>query len=159
MLTAADVHQLNAADLRALLAAGHPIDPATLDGAEYDGTSLNLPTWVERLTWKKFRKVFRRDAAGTLRGWNVRLRDMHVFGHFEVVPARGRRTPFPVEQALLLDYGRGANGVSPLHFVRDPLVAVNAGSSQLLLGGSYVEVFGGAPPIATPSYFTLDLRS
>ena len=57
------------AELRAHLLAGHPIDPAALDDTEYHGISLGLPGWVDRLTWKKFFKVFHRDGAtGRLRG-------------------------------------------------------------------------------------------
>ena len=54
--------------------AGHPVDPAQLEGWVYRGTSLGLPSLVERLTWKTFQKAFWRDpATGRLLGWNVRL--------------------------------------------------------------------------------------
>ncbi|RLB64229.1 MAG: hypothetical protein DRI90_05055, partial [Deltaproteobacteria bacterium] len=57
-----------------LLTSGHSIDPRQLDDVEYRGISLGLPAIVEKLTWKKFKKVFHRDpATGVLRGWNVRM--------------------------------------------------------------------------------------
>lgn len=148
--------------LRALLAAGHPIDPAALANTTYRGISLGLPAWVERLTWKKFTKAFHRDPRdGRLRGWNVRieqdgldrpwrprLRDGRpwTFGHFAVVSERDR---------LLLDYGAGGNRrLDPLGLLRDPLVALRAGSVERLLGWSYLAI--GPVDVPTPSYFLLE---
>jgi hypothetical protein len=142
MLTAPEIHRMSRRELRALLAAGHPFDASELAG-EYLGTSLGLPRFVEKLTWKNFKKVFRRDEAG-LAGWNVRLRDNHVFGHFRVVP----HAP-----GVLLDYG-AVDGGGALKVVRDPLVAVNPGSSALLLGWTYLQI--GRFSVGTPSYFTLE---
>jgi hypothetical protein len=150
------------AELRMRMANGHPIEASCLDDTTYRGISLGLPAWVERLTWKKFTKAFHRDPhAGNLRGWNVRIeqdgldrpwrarvRDGRpwTFGHFEVVADHDR---------LLLDYGAGGNGrLDPLRMLRDPLVAVHAGSVELLLGWSYLAI--GPAKVPTPSYFLLE---
>lgn len=155
--------------LAEVLRAGHPIDPYALDDRQYRGISLGLPRWIERLTWKKFRKTFHRDPnTGALRGWNVRIvqngldapdepmkkrGEPFTFGHYEVVETTGRRVPNGA-QGLLIDYGRGGNGaLDPLSRMRDPLVALEPGSTERLLGWSYVDLGFGS--IGTPSYFLL----
>ncbi len=158
-------------ELAAALGAGYPIDPHALDDTQYRGTSLGLWGWVERLSWKKFRKTFHRDpVTGALRGWNVRLvqdgldapdtpmtrqdGSAITFGHYEVVPTDGHSVPNGA-QGLLIHYGRGGNGpLSSTGRVRDPLVAVHEGSVDLLLGWSYVDL--GFARLGTPSYFTLE---
>ncbi len=158
------------AGLAAALAAGHAIDPAALDDSAYEGTSLGLPGWIERLTWKKFQKVFHRDpATGELRGWNVRLAQNGVgapcvplveagervtFGHYRVAPMEGYTPPKPCGPGLMLDYKFGARGaLDPLGALRDPIVALEPGSVEHLLGWSYLDVAG--VPVSTPSYFAL----
>jgi hypothetical protein len=169
------VHTLWSLDNRALfarLASGFAIDPRALDGATYRGTSLGLPALVDKVAWKTFQKTFHRDpATRELRGWNVRLEQDGVdapsrprrgsdgnpitFGHFQVVSAHGRRVPGGVEQGLLLDYGKGASSpLDPLARLRDPIVAIEAGAVDLLLGWSYLEM--GPLRIRTPSFFTLE---
>lgn len=169
MIQFEEVLRLPRRSLRELLLAGHAIDPDALADIEYRGTSLGLPAFVERMTWKTFQKVFCREPeTGTLRGWNVRVEQRGLgapsqpklrgglpftFGHYAVVPldpAAGRRC----RQGLLLDYGRGGNGFDPLHLVRDPVVALNPGSAELLLGWTYLQL--GALRIPTPSYFLLE---
>jgi hypothetical protein len=149
-------------ELRARLANGYPIAPSRLDDTTYRGISLGLPAWIERLSWKKFTKVFHRDPRdGRLRGWNVRIEQDGLerpwrarvrggrpwtFGHFAVVAERER---------LMLDYGAGGNArLDPLGLLRDPLVALHAGSVDLLLGWSYLAV--GPAKLPTPSYFLLE---
>jgi len=161
-VTRADLLAMSRADLRARLANGHPIDPARLDGTTYRGISLGLPAWVERVTWKKFAKAFRRDPdTGDLRGWNVRIEQDGLdrpwrprtrngtpwtFGHFTVVRERDR---------LVLDYGAGSDRLTdPLRLLRDPLVALHAGSVSLLLGRSDLAL--GPARVPTPSYFLLE---
>jgi len=151
--------------------AGHAIPAAELAEFEYRGVSLGLPQVVERLTWKKFKKVFHRDPRGFLRGWNVRLEqnglhepcvpkrrggEIATFGHFRVEPAAKYRPPESLDPgALVLDYGLGGNRRREgLTWVRDPVVAVNAGSALLLLGWTYLESPLG--PVGTPSFFTLE---
>jgi hypothetical protein len=171
MRTAKDFETLGKAALAEALLAGHPVDSEALDDSVYRGVSLGLPAFVDRLAWKTFAKVFHRDRArGVLRGWNLRVEqtgtagdivpkkkkgeDFH-FGHFVVRPARRYRTPRLLRHALVLDYGLGGNPLlDPTCFVRDPIVAVNRGSADLLLGWTYLDVAGLR--IGTPSYFTLE---
>ena len=73
-MKASDLLQLARPQLAKLLCEGHSIDPAALDDTEYRGVSLGLPAFVDRMTWKTFKKVFHRDpGTGRLRGWNVRV--------------------------------------------------------------------------------------
>jgi hypothetical protein len=159
MIAIEDLLRMDRAGLARLLHDGHPIDPRALDDTEYRGISLGLPAFIERLTWKTFKKVFCRDGE-RLRGWNVRMkqngiagpfeplmkRGAFTFGHFEVVACDGR---------LDLDYGRGHNGaLDPLRALCDPLVSLEAGSVELLLGRSDVGI--GTLRFATPSYFCLE---
>lgn len=162
--------QMRQRDLRAALIGGHAIDPLHIEGSEYRGISLGLPAWIERLSWKIFRKTFHRDvASGELRGWNVRMRQVEgedllapsvplerrgvprAFGFYRVMPAVGRKLPAPVHHGLLIDYG--ARGGGSFRCMRDPLVAVHAGSADMLLGWSFVEL--GLFRFGTPSYFLL----
>lgn len=146
--------------LAELMARGHAIDEHALDDSQYRGISLGLPHVVERLTWKTFRKAFHRDRdTGRLRGWNERLQQtgldgpsipLERFGHYGVT-ALGR-TPRPCGPGLLIDYQLGSRG--PLARVRDPIVALEAGSVERLLGWSFVEL--GFMQIPTPSYFLLE---
>lgn len=150
-------------ELMALLRQGHPIDPDALADREYRGVSLGLPSVVERLTWKTFKKVFHRDG-DRLRGWNVRMQQTGLegpwrpkerggapitFGHFAVIDARGR-APVGCDQGLLLDYSPEGG---PLGRLRDPIVALEAGHADLLLGWSYLAF--GRRSIGTPSFFAL----
>lgn len=171
MKQAADFLALRRDQLAAALAAGHPIEPGALADRVYRGVSLGLPALVDRLAWKTFAKVFHRDRERQLlRGWNLRLEqtgldgplvprrrgghDFH-FGHFHVLDAAGYALPRPLPQALVLDYARGGNRrLDPARAVRDPIVAVNAGSAELLLGWTYLEL--GKLRIGTPSFFTLE---
>jgi hypothetical protein len=170
-MKSSDFLEMRGHELREAFAAGHPVDIDALADTEYRGVSLGLPTFIERLSWKKFKKAFcRDDQRGGVRGWNVRLQQNELdgpsmpklrhgqpftFGHFAVVDATGRKMPVPGAPTVLLDYGQGENAWSDVNrFVRDPLVAVNAGDMQLLLGNMYFEV--GLLRIPTPSYFTLE---
>lgn len=168
---ARDFWELSRRELRQALARGFPIDPGTLDDTEYKGTSLGLPAWIERLTWKKFKKVFHRDPVnGLLRGWNVRLEqndlaepciplikrgEPFTFGHYVVVDPKERRVPAHAGRGLLIDYGLGLNPrLDPMSLLRDPIVCVNEGDPRLLLGWSYLDL--GWFRLGTPSFFTLE---
>ena len=165
MLSAEDVQTMGPRDWKRLLNEAHPVDESDLEGMEYLGTSMGLPRTVERLTWKTFVKAFVRDEpGGVLRGWNVRLRQERgeeayapmarsgipvTFGHFHAVEPAGDHG------GLTLDYGLGGNAPWDLtRLVRDPLVAVNRGSSDLLLGTMALQM--GPWCIPTPSFFTLE---
>lgn len=165
-----DLLNLDRASLADLLRRGHPIDPRALDDTEYRGVSLGIPGIVESLTWKTFKKVFHRDAeTGRLRGWNVRM-EQHgldgpwrpmmkrgqplTFGHFVVVEPQAGEVPAGCDRGLLIDYGRGGNRrFDPVSRLRDPIVALEAGSAELLLGWSYLQI--GARKVGTPSFFCL----
>ncbi len=160
---------LGGAGLRAALEGGHPVAPEALDDSRYLGVSLGLPGFVDALLWKTFMKTFRRDpASGALRGWNVRLEQTGwegppvpkirrgrpvTFGHYAVVPAP-QGTPRTPSGALLLDYGAGGNpALDPAGLLRDPVVALEAGGVDLLLGWTYAAL--GPLAVPTPSYFLL----
>jgi hypothetical protein len=153
--------------LARLMREGHPIDPRALDDSQYRGVSLGLPGLVVKMTWLKFRKTFHRDPeTGTLRGWNVRLEQNGLdapslprtkkgrtwaFGHYEVV--RGDERVPRGSQGLLIDYGLGGNrGFGGR--IRDPLIALSAGSADALLGWSYLDL--GLARVGTPSWFLLE---
>ena len=176
-LNASDLWSLTNEELLNRITTGHPIAAEDIENTVYRGVSLGLPSWIERLTWKKFRKAFFRDpSARVLRGWNIKLRQNGIhaedipverkgkplcFGHYEVVSTSGYTMPQkdgkPVycHRGLLLDYGKGKN---PPHLkaLRDPIVAVNPGDSSLLLGWTYLDV--GVAQVPTPSFFTLERR-
>lgn len=169
MITREDLWEMSRAELGATLAAGHPIDLEALRGP-YRGVSLGLGGLIERLSWKTFRKRFERGAgAGDIIGHNERLRQTGLhgpaepmrdrrgkiksFGPFRVAPLPPGGSPFHCRAGVLLDYSAFLPSYSPLSKLRDPLVAVNEGSSELLLGASYLAIGNG---IKTPSYFTLE---
>jgi len=171
VLTRDDLLTMSRPELLAVLRNGHPIDPRDLDDTEYAGISLGLPEVVERLTWKKFKKTFHRDPrSGALRGWNVRIQqdgldrpwvpmyrggEPKTFGHYQVVDPTGVPMPADCHGGLLIDYGRGGNRrFDAIGLTRDPVVAVNPGSAELLLGWSYIEL--GFTRFGTPSFFSLE---
>jgi len=170
--TPSELLGLSRRELMELLRAGHPIDPARLDDQAYCGISLGLPAWVERLSWKKFEKVFHRDPrSGVLRGWNVRVAQNALdapwlpltqagrpvtFGHFRVVAPAGHRVPIGCDRGLLIHYGLGpGRRLDPLRRLRDPIVALEPDSVDPLLGWSYLAVVAGVI-MPTPSFFVLE---
>ena len=63
--------------------------------------------------------------------------------------------PRPCNRGLLLDYGLGGNPPwDPLSRMRDPIVALAPGRSDLLLGWSYLDL--GRIDVPTPSFFLLE---
>jgi hypothetical protein len=157
--------------LRARIVAGHPVDPAAIEGWAYRGTALGLPRFVEGLTWKTFQKTFWRDpASGRLLGWNVRLEqdgpdarsrpklrrgEPVTTWHYEVVAPAGVPAPRGFDRGLIIDYGRGSNPwYDTIRATKDPLVAVEAGSADLLVGVSYLAL--GGLCLETPTYFVLE---
>lgn len=171
MVSTTKLLSMSRRELKGLLTGGHAIEPADLDDTEYRGVSLGLPSVVERLTWKKFKKVFHRDPdSGQLRGWNVRMAQNgldrpwfpllegglpRTFGHYRVVVPSGSEVPAGCDRGLLIDYGKGGNGrLDPLRFLRDPIVALEKGSCELLLGWSFLDL--GVTRIGTPSFFYLE---
>ncbi len=172
-MTPEDVYALTTDGLYRLLAEGHRVSPDAIAEHEYRGVSLGVPGWVERLSWKKFRKSFHRDETGALMGWNTRLRQNGLeqpdrpmekkgapftFGPYGVFPMDAYRLPkrrggqVRADQALMLDYGARPN---PPHLsrLRDPLVSVHEGDASLLFGWSYLDL--GFTSRTTPSFFLL----
>lgn len=171
MSTVHDLLPLGYRDLWAAMDAGHPIDASALDDTEYHGVALGNPGWVEALTWKTFKKVFLRDpASGVLRGWNVAVEQNGVDGPFVDREKRGKRITYwhygvrhaaeyrppggGHQQGLMIDYGLGERGLLNVQrLIRDPLVAIDAGSVELLLGYSYAAL--GVAALPTPTFFVL----
>jgi hypothetical protein len=167
MLTASMISTMSAPALVELLRNGHAIDPEQLVG-DYRGVSLGLPRALERVTWKTFRKSFFRGEGGRIEGHNVRMEQTGltgpsvpatkngapiVFGPFVVTSLPADGGPFGCFQGVLLDYGAKHPTWHPLAGVRDPLVALEAGSADLLLGATYLAI--GPLGLRTPSFFTL----
>lgn len=171
MIKRDDVIGMNNRERMALLRAGHAIAPAALDDFAYRGISLGLPKLVERLTWTTFQKTFYRDpSTGHLRGWNVRVEQRGLdaetvpkmkhgapftFGHYRVIAPSEVRVPDGCDRGLVIHYGLGGNAaLDPINRGRDPLVALNEGDASLLLGWTYLDVFGLL--VSTPSFFLLE---
>jgi hypothetical protein len=165
---------LNKKELRSLLTTSHPLNPEDLAGYVYKGTSVGMPGWVDKALWKTFAKTFYKDPeTGQIRGWNIKLKQGKLgdnkieplktwsgkpktFGHFHVISAADYKTmPLPCHHGLMLDYGLGANSrLDPSRLIRDPLLAIQPGNSDFLIGWSYVAL--GSRPIGTPSFFVLE---
>jgi hypothetical protein len=170
MPTARELRSASNDELREAIVDGHPIDPADLEGWTYRGTSLGLPKAVELVTWKTFQKTFHRDPdTGRLVGWNVRLEQDGIDApsrpklkdgvpvtewHYEVISPEGVPLPDGFDRGLVIDYSRGPNPPGIMQTIKDPLVALNPGSADELIGVSYVAVFGRT--VETPTYFTLE---
>lgn len=153
-------------ELFAIVQRGAPLDLEALDDTRYTGIDLSMPALFHRLMWKTFRKTFHRDGnTGVLRGWNVKVeqtgwdtppepkRDRRgrpiTFGHYEVRPAEGRRFPKGWQGGHYLDYHAAGNRFFdfPARAGWCPLVTVNPGSSELLLGWEVFKVAGALVPI------------
>lgn len=156
--------------LRQRIAEGHRVDAAALEGWAYRGTVLGMPRLVERATWQTFQKTFyRQPDTGRLVGWNVRLhqdgpgapsRPLTSNGvpvttwPYEVVEPAGTPVPPGFDRGLLIDYGPFAGVVDSMRVVKDPLVALEPGNADTLLGVSFISVGGRC--VETPTYFLLE---
>jgi len=150
--TLEDVLAMSSRELGALVDGAMPLDLEALADTTYTGIDLSMPELFHKLMWKTFRKTFHRDPrTSALRGWNVKVeqtgheappapkRDRHgralTFGHYEVREAAGLRFPSGPRGGHYLDYRVAGNRRSdPARFGYCPLVAVNEGSMELLLG-------------------------
>lgn len=164
-----EIWGLSASELHACLLGGKVIEADALANADYRGVSLGLPRFVERMTWKTFRKSFRRGTDGEVSGLNVRLeqtglegraiakRDRRgrevTFGPFAIGPLPPTGTPFGCSTGVVFDYGQRHPSWHPIGRTRDVVVALDD-AHELLLGALYVEIAGFA--FRTPSYFTLE---
>lgn len=167
-MKAEDVWTMTAAERLACLRGGGALAPEVLAGADYRGVSLGLPRLVERLTWKTFRKSFRRDEGGAVSGLNVRLEqtglegaavpkrsrrgEVATFGPFAIVPLPEGGTPFGCDAGVVFDYGARHPAWHPIGYTRDVVVSLDP-DHTLLLGALYVEL--GGFTMRTPSFFTL----
>lgn len=171
--TARELRTADRKTLRDAIVNGYPVDPASLEGWVYRGTSLGLPTIAEKLTWKTFQKTFWRDpSSGRLLGWNVRLEQDGIDApsrpkmqrgrpvtqwHYEVLEPAGVPMPEGFGRGLIIDYARGPNPPGAVRITKDPLVALKEGSADELIGVSYLVVGGRC--VETPTYFTLERES
>ncbi len=173
MIDPKDLLGIERRELTQMLIDGYPIEPEALDDTEYKGVSLGVPEFVEKLTWKKFKKTFCRDPeTGELRGWNMRIEQSPIddpsweptllktgepktFGHYRAVDIEGYKMPLRSVPGLMLDYGLGGNAPWDfVRFLRDPIVSLHSGNANLLLGWSYLDF--GLGRFGTPSFFSLE---
>lgn len=170
-LTLEDLMAMDATALHGVLCRGHALDPDALAGRQFLGVDLSLPGWARALLWHTFRKTFVRDeTTGELRGWNVRmeqhgidgaripLKDRHgkpiTFGHYRLRRAEGVAFPKGYRGAHYLHYGEAGNPFFDLaRLGRTPLVAVNEGRQDLLLGWEIFQV--GPAKLPLPLYWAL----
>lgn len=169
-LSLEDLMAMDARELDALMGRGHPLEPEVLAGRMYLGVDLSLPGWARKLLWHTFRKTFVEDDAKGVRGWNVRMEQHGVdgarvplkdrrgeprtFGHYRVRSAEGLRFPKGWSGPHFLDYGVAGNTLTdPAALGYTPLVAVNAGSQDLLLGWEVLKL--GPLFLPMPLYWAL----
>jgi hypothetical protein len=163
---------MNRHQLREIITRANPLDLTALEEKQYQGVDLSLPPFINRILWKTFRKTFHRDPqSGVLRGWNVRMEQTGIdgprvpktnrdgnpwtFAHYEVRSATGLRFPRGWKGPHYFDYGVTGNPFGE-NLGYTPVVAVNQGSMDLLLGW---EVFKLGPLfIPLPDYWALRLE-
>ena len=166
-----DLLRMTTNELHEVVAAARPLDPDALADTQYQGIDLGMPAVFHKLMWRTFRKTFHRDpATGTIRGWNVRMEQRGVegpqapmtdarggprtFGHYVLRPGDDLTFPRGVRSPWVLDYGIAGNPWwDAARLGLCPLVAVNEGSSELLLGW---EVFRVGPAwVPLPDHWIL----
>jgi|LNFM01.1.fsa_nt_gb hypothetical protein len=152
-----DLYRASNAELERVLSEGVAPSFDELVGWEFDGMNVGFMTGL--LGLRKFRKGFYdgrpRVASGPepfVHGYNIPVRQDGVerphrakpsdespkrFGFYRVYNASLSKAHRRYPNALLLDYGLGANGLDPSGFLRDYLVKVD-GSRDLLLGKAYL---------------------
>lgn len=133
--------------LEAILQAGKSPSFEEMEDWEFKG--FNTPWWAKVVGIQRFKKgFFKRGtlyfgynipvAQGAPAGvWKCKPSDESPkrFGFYEVIPADSR---YP--HALLLDYGKGGNGLRPEGLLRDYLVQVSPDDPTLLLGKAYLQL-------------------
>src|SRR5262245_23230808 len=162
-----EILRMESRDLFAIVARGEPLELDAIADTAYTGIDLSMPPLFHRLFWKSFRKTFHRDPqSGALRGWNVKVEQTGwdrppeprrdgkgrplTFGHYEVRSAEGQRFPRGWKGGHYLDYRVAGNKLFdfPARAGHCPLVSVNAGSSELLLGWEVFNFGGLLVPLA-----------
>ena len=173
-LTLDDLLKMTNAQIRQIMMKAHPIDLDSLKNTMYLGIDLSLPKIMNMILWKTFRKTFYRDPeTGELRGWNVRMEQTGwegrgkpktdskgrqiAFGHYRVLPARGLKFPGGWSGDQFLDYTTAGNHwYDPAALGYCPLVAVNRGRNELLLGWEIFKV--GPLFVPLPDFWALKLE-
>ncbi|MBK8999797.1 MAG: hypothetical protein IPM35_29110 [Myxococcales bacterium] len=164
--TLEDLMSMSNAERFAIVERALPLDLEALADTTYTGVDLSMPALFHRLFWKSFRKTFHRDpVSGRLRGWNVKVeqtgwdsapapkRDRAgrplTFGHYEVRSAAGLPFPRGWKGEHYLDYRDAGNrfGDFPARMGYCPLVSVNPGQSDLLLGWEVFNLGGLLVPL------------
>lgn len=163
-----DLTRLPPSQLEAILRYGERPDFAALDGWIFRGTNLVPPgSWL----FPKFAKGFfteTRNGKTRTMGYNVPCARGPLDEPWKLLPDPARMKPFgfyevrPVELGerigyypgtLLLDYGKGQNGLDPSRQLRDYLVQVEPGNKDLYLGRAF---FSLGPVWADAGYFALE---
>jgi hypothetical protein len=158
-ITLEQLLEMNRHELFDIVRRGTPLDVDALADTTYTGVDLSMPALFHKLMWRSFRKTFHRDPrSGALRGWNVKVeqtgwaeppepkRDKRgqalTFGHYEVRSAAGLRFPRGWSGGHYLNYQVAGNLPQdfPARAGYCPLVSVNPGSSELLLGWEVFKV-------------------
>lgn len=165
-ITLDQLQRMSNNELYEIVRQGNPLDLDAIADHTYTGIDLSMPAWFHKLMWKSFRKTFHRDAqTGRIRGWNVKVEQVGwdspppakrnsagkaiTFGHYEVRTAKGQKFPRGWQGGHYLDYRFAGNHFYdfPANAGYCPLVSVNAGDSELLLGWEIFKVAGNAIPL------------
>ena len=147
-----DLARLPASQLEQIMRYGERPDFAALDGWIFKGANVRPPgKWM----FPKFSKGFFTETRGgkrTTMGYNVPCKRGSLDTPWELLPDPTHMKPFgfyqvrPVElgerigyypNSLLLDYGKGENGLDPSRQLRDYLVQVEPNNKDLYLGRAY----------------------
>ncbi len=172
---ALELYKNHSSELEQLLTNGTAPTFDELLGWEFDGTNVGFMPGV--LGLRKFRKGFYRGKnladpgpEPCIHGYNIPVYQDGVdkphrakpsdespkrFGFYRVHSGAANKNFCKYPNALLLDYGLGANGWDPSRFLRDYLVKVHTGSADVLLGKAYLSL-GIIKPFA--GYFLLQRR-
>lgn len=171
---------LSKKELESILVNGEAPPEATLSGHIYRGLNVGLLARLGGV--QKFAKGFfksqvsedgtyyfgynvavRQNGAG--REWSLKekkvrtdagqfAKDLNRFGYYRVYPVRAEEKDNKYPNALLLNYGTSLNSsVSPTRVLRDYLVCVEPGNTDLLLGKAYFKL---GPARILAGYFLLE---
>ena len=151
---------------------GTAVDADAVRNTQYLGIDLSMPKLFNLVAWKTFRKTFVDDGHGGIRGWNVRMRQTGwsgpgqpivkrgkpvTFGHYLLAKGDGVRFPKRLNFPTYLDYWNAGNSALDVaKFTRSPLVTVNAGAHDLLLGWEVFKV--GGVQLGIPDFWALQLE-
>jgi hypothetical protein len=155
-----DLARLPESELEHVLRYGEPVDFAAIDGFLFHGANLVPPgQWLFPKFVKGFFTEKRLDGSGVSKGhptgYNIGAARGSLAEPWHLLPDPQRPKPFGFFEcrtigvgerlslypgSLLLDYGRGGNGISPTRLLRDYLVQVEAPNKDLYLGKAYLDL-------------------